>query len=321
MTKEKGHKKQIAMAIAIIILSTIGVCTWYFLYKKPHDKAITNYNTVISEYNSIISDYNDAVSALSIKNDELDEIINSAQSVLDSGEYPYDESTSSDLAASIFDASKSETDIPDLMNPIELINSDSDDAKLSAAEIDSKALSLQTEINNIISQTEILSEPVDYSYVISDIKEKKTALEDSISILKQITNPPEDFIKDKLQKIDSVTSIQAVTEDNDPNGNLNKQGGYTSSTYFSISNIDQSSVYGSDTVDKGTDAGGCIEVYANTEDAEKRNAYLASFDGTALASGSHTILGTIVIRTSSKLTATQQKNLEQEIVEQFIDLK
>lgn len=321
MAKEKSHKKQIVILVSVIALAVLGICAWYFLYKKPHDEAITNYNIVISKYNNIISDYNDAVSVLSVKNDELDEVINSAQSVLDSGEYPYDENTSSNLAASISKASKSETDIPDLMEPIGLITSDSDDMKLSIAEIDSKVLSLEAEINNIISQTEVLSEPVDYSDIISDIKEKQTALEDSISVLKQITNPSEDFVKKRLQKINSVTSIQAVTEDNDPNGNLNKQGGYTSSTYFASSNIDQSSVYGSDTVDKGTDAGGCIEVYATTEDAEKRNTYLASFDGTALSSGSHSVLGTIVIRTSSKFTATQQKNLEKEIIEKFIELE
>lgn len=321
MTKEKKSKKQIAIIISIVVLVVIGACAWYFLYKKPHDKAITDYNTVISEYNEVICDYNDAISAISIKNQEIDEVISSAQSVLDSGEYPYDESTSSDLAASISEAFASKVEAPALMDPIAQITSDSKDVKLSTTEINSESATLENEIENIISQTAMLSEPVDYSDSISDIQEKQKALEDSILVLKQITNPSEDFVKERLQKIDSITSIQSVTEDNDPNGNLNKQGGYTSSTYFASANIDQSSVYGTDTIDKGTEAGGCIEVYVNTEDAEKRNLYLSGFDGTALSSGSHTVLGTIVVRTSSELTASQQKELEQAIIEKFLELE
>ena len=168
--------------------------------------------------------------------------------------------------------------------------------------------------------TKLASEPLDYSSVITDIQEKQKVFEDSVLVLKQITNPSEDFIIQRLKKISSITDIQAVTEDNDPNGHLNKQGGYTASIYFASSLVDQSDVYGTDTVDKGTDGGGCIEVYTTTSDAEKREVYLSSYDGTILDSGSHNVLGTILIRTSSKLTATQQKNLEKEIIEKFLEL-
>lgn len=109
-----------------------------------------------------------------------------------------------------------------------------------------------------------------------------------------------------------------VTEDNDPNGNLNKAGGYTSTVYFESSNVNQAEVYGTDLIDRGTDAGGAIEVYANSDDAERRNTYLATYDGTILASGSHEVLGTIVIRTSNELTATQQKQLTDAIKTAFL---
>ena len=77
--------------------------------------------------------------------------------------------------------------------------------------------------------------------------------------MKQITNPNEDFVIQHLKGIPNISGYQAVTEDHDPNGNLNKQGGYTSTVYFSTPLIDQSSVYGNDIVDKGTESGGAIE--------------------------------------------------------------
>jgi len=67
-------------------------------------------------------------------------------------------------------------------------------------------------------------------------------------------------------------------------------------------------------IDKGTDAGGEIEVYANEEDAIKRNDYLAAFDGGILSSRSHRVVGTVVIRISDELTASQQKALEEKVL-------
>lgn len=53
---------------------------------------------------------------------------------------------------------------------------------------------------------------------------------------------------------------------------------------------------------------------ATVADAEKRERYLASFDGGAMSSGSHTVVGTMLVRTSSKLSASDQKKLEEEII-------
>ena len=51
-----------------------------------------------------------------------------------------------------------------------------------------------------------------------------------------------------------------------------------------------------------------------TKTLEKRNNYLAAFDGTVLASGSHKVVGTVVVRTSNLLLASQQKLLESNII-------
>jgi len=117
-----------------------------------------------------------------------------------------------------------------------------------------------------------------------------------------------------LQKIPNIVQIKPVTEDNDPNGNLNKQGGYISQIYFSVDLIDQDEVYGETVIDKGTDAGGSIEIYRTIADAMKRDEYLSAFDGGFMSSGSHTVLDCCVIRTSNLLTASQQKELEKNII-------
>lgn len=129
--------------------------------------------------------------------------------------------------------------------------------------------------------------------------------------------PSDTYVISRLQMISTITEIQAVTEDNDPNGKLNKSGGYIGAIYFTDSQVDRSKVYieeGDDVVGVGTEGGGCVEIYSNTEDAENRNAYLGIFDGTIFDSGSHCVVGTLVIRTSTYLTATQQQTLTNEII-------
>lgn len=128
------------------------------------------------------------------------------------------------------------------------------------------------------------------------------------------TPPSEDYVISCLEQIDVIQEIAAVTEDNDPNGNLNKEGYYISQVYFSVSNLDQDEIDGNDLIDKGTDAGGSVEVYSTEEDAQNRDEYLASFDGTWFDSGSHICIGTVVVRTSTELKASEQDELEEKIV-------
>ena len=126
--------------------------------------------------------------------------------------------------------------------------------------------------------------------------------------------PTEAFIISCLQKVPGITEIAAATEDNDPNGQMNKPRGYTAHVYFAYELVDQNELHGDDVIAKGTDAGGSIEVYTTEADANARNDYLASFDGSVLSSGSHTVIGSVVVRTSDELTATQQKLLETNIL-------
>lgn len=141
------------------------------------------------------------------------------------------------------------------------------------------------------------------------------------------TPPTEEYIVNGVKAMPNVLSVEAVTEHNDPNGLLNKDGGYISCVYFSLDVIDQDNVYGTTLVDKGTDAGGCVEIYANKKDALNREKYLSSFDATMFASGSHEVVRTCVIRVANSLTASQQNIVENNLIklishseEEFVSL-
>lgn len=124
-----------------------------------------------------------------------------------------------------------------------------------------------------------------------------------------VSNPTEQYIVDTLKKIDGVIEIEPATEDHDPNSLLGKEGGASSVVFFSYNKIDQDSISGNNVIDKGTDAGGCIEVFKTEKDAKDREKHLAIFG----VSGSHVTIGTTIVRTSYKLSYEDQDELESQI--------
>lgn len=283
--EKASNKKTTTWKIAVLIIAIIAIIIAGICFW---------YFQIKKPHDVAVSEFNAAAEQVSEKNTELDNAISAAQAVLDANETAYDEATINDITVAISDANLEKRVLPELPD----------------------------KTNDIKAATAELLEPLDYSASIANIADKKKALEDSIKQMKQITNPSGDFIIQRLQGIEGVSACQAVTEDHDPNGNLNKQGGYTAAIYFSSPWINQDEIYGSDIVDKGTDCGGCVEVYASVEDAESRNTYLSAFDGAGLLnSGSHTVLGTLVIRTSPSLTATQQNDLTQAISDKLLELQ
>lgn len=152
---------------------------------------------------------------------------------------------------------------------------------------------------------------------INTIKEWSEILSNKIVIVKQIINPTEEWIIERLKKIEIISDIEGVTQGTDINGMLGKEGGYTTCIYFGVKSIDTSSIFGDNIVEKGTDAGGAIEVYATVEDAEARCEYLSEYENTLLYSGSYAIVGTMVIRTSYKLTSEEQLEMTDLITKEF----
>ena len=235
--------------------------------------------------------FNEAKAAVEQANAQADEAIASLQAVIDSDDEPLEAKTTKSAEAAISKMQEDKVEIPDVPDEIE-------DIKAKTSEL----------------------KAVDYSADLKKIEKAKKALEESIAKYKLVTNPKESQVIKRLKKVKHVTAVKAVTEDNDPNGNLGKEGGYTSTVYFASDWVDQSSVSGTDVVDKGTDAGGSVEVYANVDDAQQRDTYLGAFDGSIMDSGSHSVYGTCVVRTSCKLAASQQKKLTKAIVKELTRL-
>ncbi len=236
--------------------------------------------------------YKAASSALDDKNSEVDAAIAGLQEVIGSDTKPLDEAMTVAAEEAISAAQGAKVTASQMAN-------DTDAIKGQVAEL----------------------EKVDYKTQLDGIARAKTDLENSIKQREQVTNPPEAFVIQRLTGIEHIATPTAVTEDHDPNGQLNKQGGYTATVYFSVDLVEQSEVIGDDVIEKGTEGGGAVEVYPDESGAQKRNEYLATFDGGAFSSGSHSVCGTCVIRTSDKLTASQQKELEASIIESLTRLE
>ena len=280
----KKKTKLIIVAVVVVIAVIVGSLGAYFGYFKPHKEAVEAYNVVVSDIQE--------------KTDQLDGEIKKLQELVDNEDKPLDETTIDAAKEALKNAGASKIVIGEMPKATK----------------------------DILSRTKELSTPVDYSDELTALSTAYTNLENSKKQYKQVVNPSEEFVMQRILTVDDVADARAVTEDQDPNGNLHKAGGYTSTIYFESKTVNQSDVYVSGKyadvlIDKGTDAGGAIEVYENVEDAEKRRDYLATYDGTIYANGTHTVIGTVLVRTSNELTATQQKELEQKVIDALTRLE
>ena len=244
-------------------------------------------------YREALASYENAVSMVNSKNKKLDGSLAKLEKLIDSKDETLNPQTKKD-ASEVAKSAKKE--------------------RRAVGEQPKKT----DELNRKASE---LSKPLDYTATISKINKATTNVENGIKQLKQVTNPSQDFVMARLKEVPGILNMAPVTEDNDPNGNLNKAGGYTSAVYFESQNVDQSDVYGNDLIEKGVDAGGAIETYKTNKDATKRDSYLGVFDGGVISSGSHKVIGTVLIRTSDKLTATQQNELTQAIIDALTRLE
>lgn len=261
--------------IIIVSIVLIAIITLIMLFLTVFNK----------DWQNASKDYKEIMEVAKKNNEELEDLIDQSQKLVNSKENALDEELRPNLEDAISDAKAVKKKLPH--------------KPLFASAIEEKVKYL---------------EDIKYEEEYSALKAAYDALEKSIKQYTLVDQPEESYVIESLRKISSIDKISAVTEDNDPNGHLNKQGGYTAQIYFSSKYVNQKNISGKTVIDKGTKAGGSIEVYRTVEDAKKREEYLAGFDGGVLASGSHKVIGTVLIRTSDELTATKQKELEANII-------
>lgn len=278
---ERGNIMQKIKSLSIIII-TISMMAMLFTGCGEEKKAA-------------IAAYDSECDRISSEQAILEQTIADSQALIDTKEKPYDKKTIPALETAIADARASIVEIPERKGNAEKI---------------------YTLVNDTMKK-------ISYVKANETLTTVKTDLENSIKIMKQVTNPSEAFIIERIMDIDTITGYAGVTEENDPNGMLNKPGGYTSTVYFASSQIKEKDRIWLDgtIIENGTDGGGSIEVYLTEEDAQRRCEYLSQFDGTVTASGSHTVVGTVLVRTSDQLTASQQQDLETKIIKNLTELR
>lgn len=248
-------------------------------------KDVSNRISECESYVTAINDFHRAVESVKSKNTDLDAAVSNADTLVNNKDTALDETLRSALETSISDTKAVKCDIPEMPSALEKIEAKTEEFK-----------------------------KIDYTDALAKLDMAYKTLDKSIKQYALVNNPKASYIIECLGKVTNVVNISAVTEDNDPNGHLNKAGGYTAQVYFSSDLVNQSSVFGTTVIDKGTECGGSIEVYPTVEDVKKRNDYLATYDGGILASGSHRVIGTCLVRLSDKLTASEQTAMEKNII-------
>jgi ebhA protein, putative len=270
---KKTGRVKYFVSVGVLALVAVIACVYLFVV-APHNRAVKAFEVAAAQVQE--------------KNSALQAEIDAAQQSLDKGDKPLDVATQDALTVAVADAGLVLRAIPEM----------------------------PSSTSDIEAATEALNEPLDYSATSKTLADASQAFDKSVRQLGQVMAPSQDFVVSRLGKAPGVSDIEPVTEANDPNRQLNKAGGYTAAVYFHFSGVE--GVEGVDStlpsIQIGTDSGGCIEVYRTVEDANKRNGYLASFDGQGvLDTGSHKVLGTVIVRTSYFLTASQQNALTDEI--------
>lgn len=314
-------QKRISMLGIMISLILISGCSNKQL--EEANTVIKTYNDEVKEINEMIVPYNMTVDEIQTENKKLEACINNGQEILNKNETPYDENTLVVLKEKISKASQSKVTLPEKIDEYEVLSVDQDAKK---RELQSLIEDVNLKIEELDNFTipEIPSVP-DYSTEIENLDVALLAYQESVQVMKQITASSDEFVIERLQLVDTITGIEAVSENNDPNGQLNKQGGYIGCIYFTDTQVNRDELYiesGQEgIIDVGTDGGGAVEIYKTQEEAETRNTYLGGFDGTIFSSGSHYIYGTLLIRTSRYLTGTQQLELTDKIVQSLITVK
>lgn len=328
---EQKRKIAIISAVGICVVTLIAVLAWYYGVKVPRDNSFATYSETIVTCNDKINDFNDAVESYNDKANQIIElnnlysqVIDTAQAVIDSGETPYEGEKLTTLSNTLKDARNNKAETPVIYEKKELISADESLITTNAATINQATLSINEIIASLVNETTTITTETndliipDYSATLLNIEEQQKALEDSYAIQRQITNPTQEWVLGRLNNVENIANIACAKEENDPNGHLGKDGGYTAQIYYSSPLRGTETVAGDKLIDAGTDAGGSIEVYKTVEEAENRNTYLASFDGTIFDSGKHVVLGTMVVRVSSKLTASKQEQFINEIITELI---
>ena len=233
-------KKAIGIAAALLVLAA-----GFFIYtvwsaRAEASAAVEAYNSAAQDYNDTIAPYNQAASEIAEANGELQAVLDSAQAVLDKGEEAYEPDTQDLLESAVHKAEKVFAEVPVQIDPFEMRNVpagfSTDQLELAQHE----AETAQKAVGESLEKIPEVPEVPDYTQEIEAVRSAQKNYEKSVRKLANITSPPDSFVKERLERIDTVVQAEAVSAGNDPNGLLGTKGGYLGCVYFLDERIDRS---------------------------------------------------------------------------------
>ena len=233
-------KKAIGIAAALLVLAA-----GFFIYtvwsaRAEASAAVEAYNSAAQDYNDTIAPYNQAASEIAEVNGELQAVLDSAKAVLDKGEEAYEPDTQDLLESAVQKAEKVLAEVPVQIDPFEMRNVpagfSTDQLELAQHEAETAQKAVEESLEKIPEVPEV----PDYTQEIEAVRSAQKNYEKSVRKLANITSPPDSFVKERLERIDTVVQAEAVSEGNDPNGLLGTKGGYLGCVYFLDERIDRS---------------------------------------------------------------------------------
>ena len=233
-------KKAIGIAAALLVLAA-----GFFIYtvwsaRAEASAAVEAYNSAAQDYNDTIAPYNQAASEIAEVNGELQAVLDSAKAVLDKGEEAYEPDTQDLLESAVQKAEKVLAKVPVQIDPFEMRNVpagfSTDQLELAQHEAETAQKAVEESLEKIPEVPEV----PDYTQEIEAVRSAQKNYEKSVRKLANITSPPDSFVKERLERIDTVVQAEAVSAGNDPNGLLGTKGGYLGCVYFLDERIDRS---------------------------------------------------------------------------------
>ena len=234
-------KKKIIGIAAVIAALAAGV----FLYtvwnaKQAAGNAVSAFNTAVQEYNESIAPYNEAAAGIADANGKLQAVLDEAQAVLDKGEQAYEPDTLDELESAIQSASKAFIEVPVQIDPFEERSVPGSFSKNELALAQHEAETALGAVKEAKEKIPTVPEVPDFTDEIESVRSAQKKYEDSVQKLANITAPSDSFVKERLERIETVVQAEAVTADHDPNVLLGTESGYTGCVYFLDERIDRS---------------------------------------------------------------------------------
>ena len=241
------------------------------------------------EWADSIAAFDAASTSLTEENAKLDAAIQRAEAAIDANKPAMDSNLYQPVKDTVAKAKDARVTVPD--RPDEL-----------------------DDMQNLTAQMET----ADYTGLVEAITDACNDLDESIQQYAFVDAPDNARVLACLAKVPEILLTVEVTEETDGNNMLGKDGSYIGRIIFAASSVSEKVPTEKQLLSDGVDAGGTIEIFATRDDAEKRDMYLGLFDGSLLASGSHTVVGTVLVRTSNDLSASKQAALESAIIEALL---